>query len=416
VSAIFTFYLSRLIRKRVFFEDGSGEGKLKDFIVDVNSIRPMVIGVVVKIGSRLRKIDYSGISIMPDGKGYRITCSKAIDIEPSDENTMQLVEHILDKKIIDIDGRKIVKVNDIRLASLSSGTFVVAIETGLEGILRRIGIAGPVKKVFKLFGLSVPGEIVLWDEVETIDFSKAGIKLSQAYSKLASLHPSDIADILEDLDKKTQVAIFETFDEERAADVLEELEPDAQVNVLENIPIEKAAEVLEKMPSDEVADILDVMEEEKAEELLFQMEGDMYEEVKELMDYPENSTGSMMSTDFISFNENTTVEDTLQMLRKLKPEAQSVYYLYITDDMDRLVATVSLRDIVISDPKTKLKDIMNQNVIYANVYDKISTLADLLSKYSLLAVPVVDNDMVLRGMVVIDDLIYNVLKIKRRIL
>ncbi len=416
MSALSTFYLSRLIGKKIFFEDGSGEGKLKDLIVDVNSMRPMVVGAEVKLGSQLRKLDYSGISVVPDGRDYLLKCLKPIDIEPSGENTMQLVKHILDKKIIDIDGRKLVRANDLRLAALSSGLYVVAVETGMEGILRRLGLSGLVKWILKLFGLSIPGEIVLWDEVEITDFSKAGIKLSQSYSKLSSLHPSDIADILEDLDQKTQLAIFQSLDEERAADVLEELETDAQLQVIEGLSVEKAADVLEKMPSDEVADILDEMEEDKAEELLLEMEGETSDEVRELMEYPENSTGSLMSTDFIAFNENTTIEDTLQMLRKLKPEAQSVYYLYIIDDMERLVATVSLRDIVISEPKTKLRDIMNRNVLYVNAYDKINSLTDMISKYSLLAIPVVDNDIVLRGIVVIDDLIYNVLKTRRRAL
>ncbi|NTV89969.1 MAG: magnesium transporter [Clostridiales bacterium] len=414
MSALSTFYLSRLIGRKVYFEDGSGEGKLKDFIVDVNSMRPMVVGIVVKAGSRIRKLDFAGTSIIPNGNGYHMSCSKPEDIEPSGENTMQLVKHILDKRIIDIDGRKLVRANDIRLASLSNGLYVVAVETGLEGLLRRVGLAGIAKSILKVFGLSVPGEIVLWDEVETIDFSQAGIKLSQSYSKLSTLHPSDIADILEDLDKKTQVAIFESLDEEQAADVLEELETDAQLQVIEGLSREKAADVLEKMPSDEVADILDELEEDMAEELLLEMEGETPDEVRELMEYPDNSTGSLMSTDFIAFHENTTIDDTLQMLRQMKPEAQSVYYLYIIDDMERLVATVSLRDIVISEPKTKLKEIMNTNIIYANAYDKISILADMISKYSLLAIPVVDNDMVLRGIVVIDDLIYNVLKSKRR--
>jgi flagellar motility protein MotE (MotC chaperone)/sporulation protein YlmC with PRC-barrel domain len=403
-----------LIGKRIVFEDGSGEGKLKDLIVDVNSMRPMVVGAVVKVGSRMLKLDYNCISIEPNGKGRILRCGKPVEIDPSGDNTMQLVKHILNKKIIDIDGRKLVRANDLRLAALSNGLYVVAVETGMEGFLRRIGLAPLVRKILKTFGLSIPGEIVLWDEVETIDFSKAGIKLSQAYSKLSSLHPSDIADILEDLDQKTQVAIFESLDEERAADVLEELETDAQLQVIEGLSLEKAADVLEKMPSDEVADILDELEEDKAEELLLEMEGETSEEIRELMEYPENSTGSLMSTDFIAFNENTTVDDTLQMLRKLKPEAQSVYYLYIIDDMERLVATVSLRDIVISEPKTKLKDIMNSNVLYVNAYDKINSLTDMISKYSLLAIPVVDNDMVLRGIVVIDDLIYNVLKTRRR--
>jgi magnesium transporter len=415
VSALSTFYLSRLIGRKVIFDDGSPGGVLKDLIVDVNTIRPMVIGAVVKIGSELKTLGHAKFTFSNNGTDYAVRISSLREFQPSGENSMWLTKHILGKRIIDIDGRKLVKVNDIRLATLSSGVYIVAVDIGLEGLLRRAGLAKPIKRALKFFGLNLPGRLILWDDVETIDSSKAGIKLSKDYSKLSNLHPSDIADLLEGMDKSTQLAVFSSLDEDRAANVLEELEPDAQVQVIENLPVDKAVDVLEKMPSEDVADILDEVNEEKAEELLGEMEVETSEEVRELMHYPENTAGSLMSPDYIAFNENTTVEATLQMLRKLKPKSQNAYYLYIINDMERLVATVSLRDIVVSEPQTKLKDIMDTNIIYVNAFDKLNALTDIVSKYGLLAVPVVDDNMVLVGVVAIDDVIYNILKSKRRI-
>ena len=298
--------------------------------------------------------------------------------------------------------------------SLSNGTYVVAVDVGLEGILRRLAVAKQIKWLLKPFKKSVPGKLILWEEVETIGVSNTDIKLLKPQSKLSTLHPSDLADIIEDLDDKTQREIFASLDQEKAADVLEELDTDAQINILESLSIEKAADVLELMPADEVADILDEMEDDRVEELLSEMEEESSDEVRELMEYADNTVGSLMNTDYISFNQNLTVDETLSDLRKQKPESDTIYYLYVLDDNEKLISTVSLRDIVISEPNVRLYEIMNKKVIYVYDNDKIDTIAEIISKYSLLAVPVVDEEMKMMGMVVIDDIVYDLLKRRRR--
>ena len=413
MAMVSTFYLSRIIGNRVF-ENNKAIGKLQDLIVDVNFIRPKVIAAKVKIGNKIRIIDFSNFSILKEKGQYVLECNNVNGITVVGENTLFLVKHVLDKQIVDMDGRKLVRVNDIRLAILSNGIYSVAVDVGIEGLLRRLGVAKPIKKILKPIGKSIPSQLILWDEVEAIDFFHAGIKLSKAYSKLSTLHPSDLADIIEDLDSKTQFAIFSSLDDEKAADVLEELETDAQISVLESLSIEKAADVLERMPADAVADILDEMEDDKAEELLSEMEVEASEEVRELMEYPENTVGSLMTTDFTSFNENMTANDIITELRRLKPESDMIYYLYVLNDSGKLVATLSLRDLIVANPETQIKDIMNENIIYVLDYDKIDSLAEIISKYSLLAIPVVDDSMEMVGMVVIDDVVFELLKRKRR--
>jgi CBS domain-containing protein len=380
----------------------------------VSTARPRIVAATVSTRRGRRLVDFAPMSILKIRNEYVATASELRDFQPMHDGMLSLTRNVLDRQIVDIDGRKIVRVNDIRLANTSNGTFAVAVDVGIEGLLRRLGIAKVVKSVLKPFRLSMPSDFILWDEFATVDFSNAGIKLSKKMSKLATLHPSDLADIIEDLDRNTQLEILTSLDEEQAADVLEELETDAQVAVLENLAVEKAADVLERMPADEVADILDELHETKAEELLSEMETEAQQEVRDLMEYPENSVGSLMSTDFISFNENLTVGDTLAELRRLKPESDTIYYLYVLDDESRLVATVSLRDAVVSDPGTKLSEIMNEQVIYIKDTDRIDTVADTISKYNLLAIPVVDEKTVLVGMVLIDDIVHTMIKSKRR--
>ncbi len=414
MTAVSTFYLSRILGNRIINDQKETVGKLKDIYVDTSYIRPRIVAVSIREDHKERVVDYEKFTILKEKGQYVLKCSELNDIVLLEDNILSLKKNVMDRQIVDMDGRKVVRVNDLRLAILSNGTYAVAVDVGVEGLLRRLGVAKPVKKIIKPFGLTIPSKMILWDEVATIDFTHSGIRLSKEYSKLSTLHPSDLADIIEDLDSNTQIAIFASLDEEKAADVLEELETEAQLNVLESMTIEKAADVLEKMPADEVADILDEMEDEKAEELLDEMESEASEEVRELMEYDEDTVGSLMTTDYISFNENATIDMTINELRKLKPESDTIYYLYVLDDDERLVATVSLRDIVISEPDVMLKQIMNEKIIFVYDDDQIDSLAEIVSKYSLLAIPVVDKEMRMLGMVIIDDIIHTLIRSKRR--
>ncbi|AFM41105.1 Mg/Co/Ni transporter MgtE with CBS domain [Desulfosporosinus acidiphilus SJ4] len=400
---ISTFYLSRVLGNKVIMDNQKIVGKLLDLIVDVNEISPKVIAAKVKVEGKIRVIDFSEVSIYKNQGQYIIQCDRLKEIEVAKQNTMFLKKHVLDKQIVDMDGRKVVRVNDLRLAILKSGTFTIAVDVGFDGLLRRIGIAKPIKRILKPFGIRVPSKMILWDDVASVDYIHVGLTLSKEHDKLSTLHPSDLADIIEEYDKHTQVAIFNSLDEERAADVLEELETDAQLHVLANLSVEKAADVLEKMPADEVADILDEMEEEDAEKLLNEMEQEVSLEVRELMEYPDDTVGSLMTTDYISLNQSMTVNETLKELRHLKPEPDTVYYLYIVDDNEKLIAIVSLRDIVISELDIELKEIMHSDVIYVYDYEKIGKLNEIITKYNLLSVPVVDKSMKMLGMVIIND-------------
>jgi CBS domain-containing protein/sporulation protein YlmC with PRC-barrel domain len=414
MNTLSTFYLSRVLGSRVVGPGQGVLGKIRDFVVDMNSVRPKVEAAVVRNSHGTRTLDFSKLKIEKKNGQYVVVCSEAVETGELPENMQLLAKNVMDKQLVDIDGRKVVRVNDIRLAVLSNGVYVVAVDVGLEGLLRRLGVAKPLKGLLKPFGLSIPGNLILWDEVAAVEFSHAGIKLAKEHSKLLTMHPSDLADIIEDLDRNAQVAIFSSLDEEQAADVLEELETDAQISIIESISTERAANVLELMPADEAADLLDEMQEEKAEELLNEMESITSDEIRELMEYPDNEVGSIMTTEYISFNENLTVGQTLEELRRLRPESESIYYLYVLDDEERLVATVSLRDIVISEPSVMLKEIMNTKIIFIYDHDKINSLAEIITKYSLLAIPVVDEHSVMQGMVIIDDVVSTLLRSRRR--
>ena len=409
-----TFYLSQVTGCKIYDLNGKRLGKVLDIIVNTaqhghpheEAFRPVIVGIKTKIKGEIQYLNFEFIKIENNKNSFSFICNQAVQLpESTIENCLPLVKNILDRQIVDINGRKLVRVNDIRLVSIDPDIYAIAVDISTEGLLRRLGVANPVNKLLKLFKLNLPSQFILWDNVEAFDTSNFNIKLSQSSSKLQLLHPSDLADIIEEMGSLSRRKFFESLDEEKAADVLEEMEPYAQAQIIESLSISKAADVLEKMPADEVADLMDELGDEKVELLLNEMEKESSEEVRELLEYEDKEVGSLMTTDYLSFRETMTVDETLNELRLQKPEADMIYSLFITDNDEKLIATVSLRELVISLPTMTLAEIMNKQFISVQDEDKIDRLASIILKYDLLAIPVTDAQNALMGMIVIDDII-----------
>jgi CBS domain-containing protein/sporulation protein YlmC with PRC-barrel domain len=420
MTSLTTFYLSGIIGKEAFGADGDAIGIIRDLLVNAvpsgqnDPNQQIVTGVRLRIHKETRFYSFKSFRVVKAREMLNVSCTGLIELSREEvENGLLLVENILDKQIVDLNGRKLVRVNDVRLATLPAGTFAVAVDIGIEGLLRRIGIALPIKRFLSLFKINIPAKFILWDDVQAIDHSNLNIVLSKSYAKLHTLHPSDLADILEDLGKKSSMSVFSALDEEKAADVLEELETQTQIHIIENLPVNKAADVLEKMPADEAADIIDELEDDRAELLLKEMDTESSQEVRELLEYPDNSVGSLMTTDILSFKPGITVEEVIKELRFKKPEAAELYSLFVTEKNDELIGTFNLRDLVVAQPETLVSQIMKLEPVFLYDNQKVEDISELISKYNLLAVPVVDPANQLQGMVVVDDVVEDLIN-KRR--
>jgi len=420
MTSLTTFYLSGIIGKEAFGADGDDIGIIKDLLVNAlpsgnaDPNEQLVTGVKLRINKETKLYSFKSFRVVKAREILNVACTDLIELSNEEaENGLLLVETILDKQIVDMNGRKLVRVNDVRLATLPTGTFAIAVDIGIEGLLRRIGISMPIKRFLSIFKINIPAKFILWDDVQAVDFSNMNIRLSKSYSKLHTLHPSDLADIIEDLGKKSSMSVFSSLDEEKAADVLEELETHAQIHILESLPVNKAADVLEKMPADEVADILDELEDDKAEMLLKEMDLVSSQEVRDLLEYDDDLVGSIMTTDYLSFSATTTVAEVLVELRSKKPESAELYNMFVTKSDDELIGSFNLRDLVVSEPNLSVSSIMKSEPVSLFDNQKVSAIAEIVSKYNLLAVPVVDLDNLLQGMVVVDDVIEDLIH-KRR--
>jgi Mg/Co/Ni transporter MgtE len=295
------------------------------------------------------------------------------------------------------------------MAEIAGEFRVVGVDTGVLALGRRLGIESLVKNWYKVFNKKPSDSLIVWDNVESLEMVNNNLKLSVPYKKLSKLHPADLADIIEDMDINYRKKVFESLDQNLAADILEEIEPDIQADILENLSQSKRDEVLDNMPNDEIADMLDEVDEETAEKILLNMEREDAEEVRILMKYEEETVGSIMNKDFIAFNINITVQETMELLREIKPEDEVSHYIYIIDEQEKLQGVVSLKNLIVSKQDDELRKIMINNVAKINHRENVDDAIEMCVKYDLLSLPVVDDTEKLCGIVIISDIVEDIL-------
>src|SRR3989441_63386 len=226
-------------------------------------------------------------------------------------------------------------------------------DVGMRGIFRRIGAERLAERAAGIVGRKLPRGIIPWHLVEPLQSADAAVRLTVPHAKLALLHPADIADIVEEMTADERVAVFEQLDAETAAEALAEVEPDMQAAIVSDLDEERAADILEEMDPDEAADLLQDLPEERREDLVELMEKEEKQDVEELLTYPEDSAGGIMTTDYIALAGGLTAAQAIDELRARKPDPQLTYYLYVVDDEGRLEGVISLRHPVVAPPEAK---------------------------------------------------------------
>jgi magnesium transporter len=396
-------FLSRLVGRPVRDRDGDSFGKVRDLIVALGEQYPPVTGLVVRVaGGRDIFLPWTDVEEI-DAEGARLRTT-LIDMATFRQrpNEIRLWLDLLDKQIVDVEDRKIVRVNDIQLAPVEGRLRLVAVDVGLAGILRRLGLSGPGERLARALHLEAENYIE-WEDVDPVESSVSSLKLRVPHEALGTLHPADVAHIVEQLAPRDRAGILAALDDERAADVLEELAADDQVDILEALEPEKAADILEEMGPDEAADLVADLSEERQEQLLGLMEPEEASDVRELLAYGEETAGGLMTTDFITITPETTAEQVIERLRELHPDADQVYYLYVTDADGILVGTITLRGLIVAAPETPVRDFMRPDPISVSVDLDAEAVGAAIARYNLLALPVVDADGRLQGIVTVDD-------------
>jgi CBS domain-containing protein len=400
-------FLSQIVGRPVRDPADEPVGTIADLIVAIGDQYPPVTGLVVKNEGRQIFVPWRSVERL-DAAGARLR-ARTIDIGKFQrrEDEILLKGDLLDKQIVDIEGRKVIRVNDVSLDKVEGSYRVVAVDVGAAGLLRRLG--GPWVTLARNMKLPVAARYIDWQDVDPLESTIAGIKLRVPHAKLAQLHPSDLADILEDLAPRDRAGVLAALNNEAVADAMEEMEPDTQVDVLEDLAPERAADILEEMSPDDAADLVADLDQDTRDEILAHMEADEAEEVQELLGYPEDSAGGIMTTEYIALEEHLTASEAIDRLRELEPDAETIYYVYVTDEDEHLTGVLSLRDLIVAAPDATIASVMIRELVAVSVLADQDEVAEVVAHYNLLAVPVLDDEGRLVGIVTIDDAIDTVI-------
>lgn len=423
-------FLSALLRESVHDLDGRRLGSLKDICVSTGEAFPVVTALVVTqstLNTNDLIIPWAQVDNLEAEESIHLTVKQA-QISPYTPfpDEILLKRDILDTQIVDTQGFRVVKVNDLKLAQIKGTARLIGVDISLHGLLRRLGVAW----LSRVLPGKVEERIIPWNYVEPVQVVRAGVtgqlapvvatsgstalgiggvipqvQLNVSHTKLAELRPADIADILEQLDAEEAGAVLGRLSPAMAADALNEVEYPLQSEILSELDPERASDLLEILPPDDAADILADIPQDEAERLLSLMPVSESQPIRDLLRYGPQTAGGIMTTEVLALEQALTVEDALAYLREHSAHLEMIYYLYIIDAERHLIGIVSLRELVVAAPGTHLQELMDTNVIKVRADMDQEEVARLIAKYDLLGVPVVDEENHLLGLITVDDVI-----------
>ncbi|MCZ3365493.1 MULTISPECIES: magnesium transporter [Methanobacterium] len=389
------------MKKTIVDLDGNKIGKFKDFIVSVNILYPLVEAVSIRTSGKKdilvswEDVDHINKEIklkvkLEDIKEYKL---KKRDIK--------LVEDVLDKQVVDLEGKKIRRINDLQLSTTRGYYRLIGVDISFKGILRRLGI----EKIASSLKINLQEDYISWMDVDVLESDISRLKLKVPEYSLKKLHPADIAEIVDQLSINDSITILNSLDDEVAADALEEISPERQVSLFEEMETKRAADILEEMSPDDAADLIGELSDDRAQELLELMDPEEAKDVESLLKYPEDTAGGIMTTEFASVKDGLTARETLNALREMAREVESIYYIYILSNSNSLIGVMSLRELLLADPEQKIAEVMHRDIISVDVMEEEHDVAKKIAKYNLLALPVVKDENRIQGVVTVDDAI-----------
>jgi flagellar motility protein MotE (MotC chaperone)/sporulation protein YlmC with PRC-barrel domain/CBS domain-containing protein len=401
--------LTALLGTPVTDAQGHLRGRLQDIAVATGPDAGKVAGLVLKTRAGLFIVPSHEVMETPAGT-LELRSAGALAPLEDQGNYLYLQQDLVDRQIIDIHGRKVVRVNDVDLEWMGQGAAhllrVSEVEVGLRGAFRRVFKGLLPRATLERLSRKFAARGIPWQFVDVIEVDPARrVKLRIEYERLAEMHPSDLADILEDLAPAEREAVFTSLDEEVAAETLEEVEPKLQKSLLEKLDEEKIADIVEEMDPGAAADLLAELPEEQSDAILEEMEPEERHEVQELLEFDEDSAAGCMTTDFISLPMDATVAQAVEAVRSFDGDPDSVTEIYLLDEQEVLRGTISLARLIVAHPETRLAVLAEPRVLSCPSGLRQNQLAELFDKYNLHALPVIDAQGRMVGAVQADHVI-----------
>jgi magnesium transporter len=402
--------LTALLGTPVTDSQGSVCGKLKDIAVGTGADAGKVAGLVLKTRAGLALVPSQEVRETAAGTIQVLSTSAITPLTGEQGTYIYLQQDLVDRQIIDVHGRKVVRVNDVDLEWMGEGQAhqlrVAEVEVGLRGAFRRVFKGVLPKATLDQLSRRFKDRGIPWQFVDVIEVDPARrVKLRIEYERLAEMHPSDLAEILEDLSPAERDAVFTSLDEEVAAETLEEVDPKLQVSLLEKLDEERIADIVEEMDPGAAADLLAELPEDRSDAILEEMEPEERQEVEELLEFDENSAAGAMTTDFVYLGTDSVVSQVGPALRSFDGDVESVTEIYLLDEKRVVRGAVPLARLVMAQPDTKLMELAEPRVLSCPADMRQIDLAEMFDKYNLHALPVVDKADRMVGVVQADHVI-----------
>jgi len=404
------YHLSDLIGKTIYSDSDERIAQLRDLVVRVGGGGyPSVSGLVTRSNWRSFFIPWEQVESLSQ-KGFRLASAEVnLQAFQRREREMLLGKDVLDKQVVDVKGRRVVRSNDLRLVyrpprgGRSSGgqrprLFLIGIDITAPALVRRL-LPGRLRERVQR------GGIIDWRDIEQLASEAPGVRLKIDHKKIGKLHPADLANIIEELTSNQGAELFEQLDDAKAADTLEEMTEELQADILEDMDEERAADILEEMNPDDAADVLATLSSEKREELLRRMDQEEAEDVLELLQYRHDHAGGLMTTDYVAVPESMTAVEVIEYIRVLEDVPDVIHYVYVVDDLEneKLLGITDLQAILRAPPNKPVREIMSREFQTVPPEEDARETAKIMSEYNLLALPVVDAKRRLLGIVTVDD-------------
>jgi magnesium transporter len=402
--------VSALMGTTVVDVQGSPFGQVREVAVAPSVDSAHVYGIVLRLtsakrGDRPSLVPVAELQLTATGQIQLRTTATPITL--SDDETYLLLERdLLDQQIIDIHGHKVVRVNDVDLTwecpeegSADLTLRICEVEVGMRGAIRRLLKGLPASSVDRI-AARFSASIIPWDFVDLIDRDPARrVRLKIEQDRLSQMHPSDIADILEDLAPAERHALFLSLDEEVAAEALEEVHPKMQQSIIESLDSEQIAGIVEEMDPGAAADLLSELSHERSDAILEEMDPEERQEVEDLLEFSGDSAAGRMTTEYIALPKAAVVRQGIEALREFEGDIETITDVYLLDEEKRIVALIPIVQLLLANAETPLADLPHGHLVSCDVNASGKKVAELFDKYNLRALPVVDHEKHLAGVI-----------------
>ncbi|MGH2812151.1 MAG: magnesium transporter MgtE N-terminal domain-containing protein [Actinomycetota bacterium] len=404
-------WLTRMLGRPIVDTGGKVLGRIEDLLAERGRF-PRVTRAAIRLRPRGKQllgspnrmvfIPWSAIDV-DDGRG-RLGSDPAWQEEVSTFE-LHLSADLLDRQIIDTDGARVVRVNDVWLAESADGLRVVGADVGVSGVLRRLGVEGPARHIASALGYEIPQRLIGWNYIAPLDQRRGQVRLTIPTRQLRELHPSEVADILDDLDPEKRERILRVMSDNELAETLGDVEPETSREAVAVLGEERVRRVLALMPPDEATDLLGALSYDAAERLLGLMGVREASVIRELLGYAPDTAGGRMTPSFVAVDAGATAQESIERIRREASRAETIYYAYVLDADSRLKGVLSLRQLLRAPSDRKVEEIMETDFVSALVTDDQEQVARAMARYDLLALPVTDEEGRLRGIVTVDDIV-----------